>query len=108
MAKTTGTKAPVKLDPKAAEPPVMGAGADEQNAAQGRGDPPANPADATPEAKGEGSTANSTASADEGSRDDKGHFTGNPPSLEEKVDALIDLLEANGMSLGHTLSHGRG
>ena len=35
----------------------------------------------------------------EGFRNDAGQFTGNPATLEEKVDALVKMAKANGWSL---------
>lgn len=85
-------KAAAKPAAKAPEPAVMAAGASKENAKEGKGMPPADaPA----------------ASEDEGSRNASGQFTGNPPSVEEKVDAIIEAMAANGWSLDHTLSHGR-
>lgn len=81
------------------EPAVMAAGASPENAEEGRGSPPADPP--KPEDKV------SDDSQAEGFRNDAGQFTGNPPTLEEKVDAIIDTLQRNGMSLGKVLSHGR-
>lgn len=96
MAKAPAkSKTTAKPEP---QPAVMAAGASLENAEEGRGSPPADKPDPQDKAVDTG----------EGSRNESGQFTGNPPSLEEKVDAIVDLLEKNGMSLGHTLSHGRG
>lgn len=40
---------------------------------------------------------------EEGFRDDQGRFTGNPATVEERLDAICDLLEANGWSLPKVL-----
>src|SRR5688572_4107674 len=70
--------------PAEAKVAEMGAGASEQNVE--------NVAEATTSAAGE-----------EGFRDEAGRFTGNPPTDAERLDAICDLLEANGMSLPKVL-----
>jgi hypothetical protein len=77
------------------EPAVMAAGASPENAEEGKGGPAKDLAQADPKAlKPEAPKADA-----EGYRDDKGHFTGNPPTTEERVDAICDLLESNGWTL---------
>lgn len=92
MAKRPAAKTP--------EPAVMAAGAAADNAAEERGSPPADSADAIPEAKsGKAAEAGTNNSDEEGFRDEQGRFTGNPATLDEKVEAIIKVLRANGMSL---------
>ena len=73
---------------KSGKPAVMAQGASERNAEEGRGTSPADPP-----------KAEDKPAPDEGFRDDRGKFTGNPATLEEKVDAIVKVLRANGMSL---------
>ena len=102
-------KKPAKND--APEPAVMASGASAENAAEGKGSPPADTSDAAPEAKGDATSASGEAPDDGGAasaaettgevgfRDEQGRFTGNPATLEEKVDALVKMAEQNGWSL---------
>jgi hypothetical protein len=89
-------KASTKAKPMAADgepeavPAEMGAGASEDNA----NDSQANDAGvAAQEAKAE----------EEGFRDEQGRFTGNPPTDTERLDAICDILKANGWSLPKVL-----
>jgi hypothetical protein len=80
------------------EPAVMAAGASEENVAKTAdapkpGAPQKNDAGAQAQAAGE----------QEGFRDDAGRFTGNPPTDTERLDAICDLLTANGWSLPKVL-----
>lgn len=87
MAKSAATKA---KEAKAAEPvpAVMAGGAVADNAAEERGSPPADFADALPDVHGD---------PEEG----KAKSAKKAPKLSdsERIDAIVELLEANGMSL---------
>lgn len=101
--------------PEAPEPAVMAAGASLENAAEGKGSSPPDAESETAAKAAEGSDKSGVESdagkaaaerggnAGEGSRDEQGRFTGNPPSDSERIDAICDLLERNGMSLPKVL-----
>jgi hypothetical protein len=99
----TAAKAPARspaMEAKAnePEPAVMAAGASPENAEQGKGMPPADPP--KPEDKVTDESA-------EGFRNESGQFTGNPPTDAERLDAICDLLEKNGMSLPKVLQRAK-
>jgi hypothetical protein len=81
--------------PKAPEPAVMAAGASAENAEEGKGMPPAEPT-------AEASAAEAEDEA-EGFRNDKGQFTGNAPTDGERIDAIVKVLKANGLSVPREL-----
>jgi hypothetical protein len=111
MAKPATKSSPAARRAKAAaqtpEPAVMAAGASLENKVEGKGSPPAESptkaeapeAAAEAEARESGSGEGASATEAEGFRDEKGHFTGNPPTDAERLDALCDLAERNGWSL---------
>lgn len=85
------------------EPAVMAAGASPENAEEGKGMPPADP----PKAGDKVVDESAGAKADEGFRNESGQFTGNPPTDAERLDAICDLLEKNGMSLPKVLQRAK-
>jgi hypothetical protein len=85
------------------EPAVMAAGASEENVEKADAGAKASEPGA-PQKNDAGAQAKALGDAEqEGFRDDAGRFTGNPPTDTERLDAICDLLTANGWSLPKVL-----